>query len=69
MHLECAQDHRTHINGNTYVFKTGETIHTENSYKYSIDEFHQLAAQADFAPVKVWTDPDNLFSIQYLTAN
>jgi uncharacterized SAM-dependent methyltransferase len=69
MHLECAQDHRTHINGNTYEFKTGETIHTENSYKYSIDEFHQLAAQADFAPVKVWTDPDNLFSIQYLTAN
>ncbi|MDH3980413.1 MAG: L-histidine N(alpha)-methyltransferase [Gammaproteobacteria bacterium] len=68
MHLECTSDHRVRINGNAYRFETGETIHTENSYKYSVDEFHGLAAQADFVPVKVWTDPDGLFSIHYLTA-
>ncbi len=68
MHLECMSNHRVRINGNVYTFESGETIHTENSYKYSIDEFHSLAARADFVPVKVWTDRDGLFSIHYLTA-
>ena len=68
MHLECSKSHSIDIEGNIYSFKSGETIHTENSYKYSIDEFHALAAQAEFAPVKVWTDDEALFSIHYLTA-
>ncbi len=66
MHLECTNDHCVRINGEAYVFETGETIHTENSYKYSVAGFHDLAAQAGFAPVKVWTDSDGLFSIHYL---
>ena len=68
MHLECRKDHHVRINGTSYGFEKGETIHTENSYKYSVDEFHELAARAGFAPVKVWTDRDGLFSIHYLTA-
>lgn len=68
MHLQCRKDHRVRINGNAYTFEEGETIHTENSYKYSVEEFHGLAAQAGFVPVKVWTDIDGLFSIHYLTA-
>jgi dimethylhistidine N-methyltransferase len=68
MHLECTKDHRVYINGNAYAFEAGETIHTENSYKYSIDGFHRLAARAGFSPIKVWTDRDGLFSIHYLTA-
>jgi len=68
MHLESTEAHQVHINGNTYNFAVGETIHTENSYKYSIDEFHALADRADFTPVKVWSDPQQLFSIHYLTA-
>ncbi len=67
MHLVCTNDHRVNIKENVYHFQIGETIHTENSYKYSIDEFHQLAAKADFVPVKVWTDREELFSIHYLT--
>lgn len=67
MHLECTNDHQVQINGDTYRFKSGETIHTENSYKYSIDEFHQLAAKANFSPEKVWSDSESLFSIHYLT--
>lgn len=68
MHLECTRDHYVRINGNVYRFHSGETIHTENSYKYSIAEFHELAAGAGFEPVRVWTDQADLFSIHYLTA-
>lgn len=68
MHLECILSHRVRINGDVYTFKSGETIHTESSYKYSVAEFHNLAAKADFAPIRVWTDGAGLFSIHYLTA-
>jgi uncharacterized SAM-dependent methyltransferase len=44
-------------------------IHTENSYKYNIVEFHELAQKAGFLPTKVWTDESNLFSVHYLTFN
>ena len=69
MHLECRRDHRVHIDGDVYRFAAGETIHTENSYKYSIAEFHGLAAQAGFTPVRVWRDQAGLFSVHYLTAD
>jgi uncharacterized SAM-dependent methyltransferase len=52
-----------------YRFHPGETIHTENSYKYAVAEFHELAAGAGFDPVRVWTDPADLFSIHYLSAS
>lgn len=42
-----------------------ETIHTENSYKYSIEEFSSLAKTAGFEQVNVWTDADRLFSLHY----
>jgi len=69
MHLECTRDHRVRVDGYVYRFASGETIHTENSYKYSIEDFHRLAAQAGFEPVRVWTDPAGLFSVHYLTAS
>ena len=68
MHLECNNSHQVNINDNVYSFVSGETIHTENSYKYSIDEFQNLVEQAGFSPVKVWSDNESLFSIHYLTA-
>jgi uncharacterized SAM-dependent methyltransferase len=40
----------------------GETIHTENSYKYSIPEARLLARVAGWEPVAVWTDAQALFS-------
>ena len=66
MHLRSQRDHRVRINGNTYVFQAGETIHTENSYKYTSEEFLQLAGQAGFSPLKEWVDTDGLFSMHYL---
>jgi len=68
MHLECTRDHRVRIDGSVYRMAAGETIHTENSYKYSVAEFHALAANADFVPVRIWTDKAGLFSVHYLTA-
>ena len=68
MHLECNNSHQVNINDNVYSFVSGETIHTENSYKNSIDEFQNLAEQAGFSPVKVWSDNESLFSVHYLTA-
>ena len=45
-------------------FRAGETIHTENSYKYTIDSFQALARGSGWSPLKVWTD--GLFSVHAL---
>ena len=51
-----------------FAFSAGESIHTENSYKYSIDEFQGLAAQAGFRGAQVWADRRGLFSLHGLVA-
>jgi dimethylhistidine N-methyltransferase len=55
------------IAGIRFRFAEGERIHTEDSCKYSVREFQQLAMRAGFAPSRVWTDSDALFSIHLLT--
>ena len=40
-------------------------VHTENSYKYTVDEFQALAQKAGFSAGRVWTDRDNLFSVHF----
>ncbi|MGZ5163123.1 MAG: L-histidine N(alpha)-methyltransferase [Burkholderiales bacterium] len=67
MHLVSRRDQQVHIDGRTFEFTAGETIHTENSYKYSIEEFQQLAQSAGFNANHYWIDPQALFSIHYLT--
>ena len=49
-------------------FRAGETIHTENSYKYTVESFGALARGAGWTPVAAWTDPDGYFSVQALAA-
>lgn len=66
MHLVSEVNQVIRISNELIHIKAGETIHTENSHKYSISGFHRLAQCAGFKPVKVWTDRDNLFSIHYL---
>lgn len=68
MHLASEGEQVISIAGELIHFKAGETIHTENSHKYSIAGFQRLALRAGFHPVKVWTDPDDLFSIHFLQA-
>ncbi len=69
MHLVSRADQVVDVVGTSVQFKAGETIWTESSYKYSLDEFAALATQAGFRMDTVWTDPENLFSVQYLTVN
>ncbi len=50
----------------TFTFAEGERIHTENSHKYTVPEFHALARTSGWHPLKAWTDPDQLFSLHLL---
>jgi uncharacterized SAM-dependent methyltransferase len=56
------------VAGRTVGFDEGETIHTENSHKYTVEGFRALASRACFVPRKVWTDADKLFSLHWLEA-
>ena len=67
MHLVSATDQVVTINENNFAFKKGDSIHTENSYKYTVEEFHALAKIAGFVPNEHWTDDNELFSLHYLT--
>ena len=66
MHLLSRERQRLRIEAHVIEFDAGETIHTENSYKYHIEEFQALARQAGYRPEYVWTDPKRLFSVHYL---
>ena len=66
MHLMSLGDQSVHIAGHEIAFADGETIHTENSHKYSLDGFRALATQAGFTPRQAWTDPQRLFSLHWL---
>lgn len=67
MHLVSDEQQSLYINDNQFSFESGETIHTENSYKYTIESFAQLASRAGFSLEKVWTDDDNFFSVNYFS--
>ena len=66
MHLISQQEQSVEINSEKFDFSKHETIHTENSHKYSVDSFLALAADANLKSKKIWTDEQQLFSIHYL---
>ncbi|HMK78735.1 MAG TPA: L-histidine N(alpha)-methyltransferase [Xanthobacteraceae bacterium] len=66
MHLESLRAQTVRVAGRNFTFAKGETIHTENSYKYTIDSFRELATSAGWRPSAVWTDPRAYFSIHAL---
>ncbi len=66
MHLVSLADQTAEVHGRTFAFAAGETVHTENSYKYTVAEFQDLARGAGFTAEDAWTDPDDLFSIHCL---
>ena len=67
MHLVSQREQVVHINGDSFSFTAGDSVHTENSFKYTPEEFIALAAQAGFRSAGVWTDDESLFSVHYLT--
>jgi dimethylhistidine N-methyltransferase len=64
MHLVSARQQAVNIAGHVIEFAAGETIHTENSYKYTIESFGLLAQSAGWIPVAAWTD--GYFSVHAL---
>lgn len=67
MHLVSLANQIVHVGDAAFSFEIGESIWTESSYKYHLDEFADMARAAGFAVAQVWTDPQGLFSVQYLT--
>lgn len=63
MHLESCTDQTVHVGDYAFDFQAGETIHTENSYKFSSGEFQSLAQSAGFDHVQSWSDLENLFGV------
>lgn len=66
MHLVSLRNQEVHIGETTVAFFRGESIWTESSYKYDLEEFGQMAASTGFKVKRVWTDPRSWFSVQYL---
>jgi dimethylhistidine N-methyltransferase len=66
MHLESKESQVVKVNGSSIAFRKGETLHTENSYKYSLESFAGLTRTAGLTLNKSWVDEENLFSVHYL---
>ncbi len=66
MHLASLKRQRVSVCGATVEFRAGETIHTENSYKYTVDSFQCLARGTGWSPLTVWTDVKKYFSVHVL---
>jgi dimethylhistidine N-methyltransferase len=66
MHLASRKRQKVRVGGRIIEFRGGETIHTESSYKYTIESFGALARGCGFTPVARWTDEQGYFSVQAL---
>jgi dimethylhistidine N-methyltransferase len=65
IYIRSLADQQAIVAGRRFRFAAGELVHTEYSYKYSVEEFRALAARAGFRPVDTWVDPGELFSVHY----
>lgn len=68
IHIRSLADQNVTIAGRRFAFTEGEGIHTEDSWKYSVGEFQDLARGAGYRPLACWTDAEELFSVHYLAA-
>ena len=66
MHLVSNEHQQVHIGGTCIELSHGETIHTENSYKYTPERFQRLATAAQLKVTGCWTDEENLFAVYSL---
>jgi dimethylhistidine N-methyltransferase len=68
MHLVSTANQHVRVHERTFAFRAGESIHTENSYKYDPAEFARRAAACGLHAVETWTDANRYFAVMYLTA-
>ncbi len=67
MHLEATEDTTVRWPGHERAFASGERIHTENSYKYTLAGMTALLRQAGFSQVQHWTDSQSWFGVFWAT--
>lgn len=65
MHLEATEDHCISWPGGRRPFRAGESIHTESSYKYRLEDFLALLDEAGFDRVHPWTDDNQWYAVCY----
>ncbi len=68
MHLVSRVAQRVVVAGRVFHFAAGESIHTENSYKFDVDEFRDMAHRAGFIPEALWLDDARRFGVHLLRA-
>jgi L-histidine Nalpha-methyltransferase len=66
MHLVSLREQAVRVDGHVVHFAGGETIHTENSYKYAPERFAALAHASGWHTATLWTDPAQMFSLHLL---
>ena len=66
MHLVASRRQTATIRGYRFEFAPGESIHTENSYKYTVDEFRLLARASGLQPIEIWLDAQRRFAVHLL---
>jgi dimethylhistidine N-methyltransferase len=66
MHLRSLSGQVVHLGETTIEFLEGETIHTENSYKYSQESFAAIVRGTGFEIARLWTDEDQMFGVYEL---
>jgi dimethylhistidine N-methyltransferase len=69
MHLISKKAQTVRILGRSFSFRAGESIHTESSYKYSLERFTALARGSGWTPRHSWTDAAGMFSVHALVAS
>ncbi len=68
MHLVSLARQKVRVMGKVVDFRRGETIHTENSYKYTVELFRSHARSAGWTPAAFWLDEQKYFSVHALVA-
>ncbi len=69
MHLISKKALTARVLGKNFSFRPGESIHTESSYKYSLERFTALARGSGWTPLESWTDAERMFSVHALVAS
>lgn len=68
MHLMSLCRQTVKFGAQVFEFEEGETLHTENSYKFTVESLRGLARQAGFTSGPVWVDAQRKFSLHWLSA-
>jgi len=66
MHLKSRRDQQVTVAGRRFRFAAGETLHTENSYKFTVEAFARLAAGAGWTLRRAWTEAQPAFAVVLL---